>query len=46
MGYTPYPNANGEEENPCIAVSNDMYNWKEPKNLANPIANNEETGCD
>ena len=45
MGYTPYPNANGEEENPCIAASNDMYNWETPKNLANPIANNEETGC-
>lgn len=45
MGYTPYPNANGEEENPSIAVSNDMYKWETPKNLANPIADNEETGC-
>ena len=45
MGYTPYPNGDGEEENPSIAVSKDMYKWETPKNLANPIANNEETGC-
>lgn len=45
MGYTPYPNGNGEEENPSIAASNDMYKWETPKNLANPIADNEETGC-
>ena len=45
MVYTPYPYANGEEENPSIAVSNDMYKWTTPKGLANPIANNEETGC-
>jgi len=45
MGYTPYPNADGEEENPSIAASNDMYKWETPKNLANPIADNEETGC-
>ena len=45
MGYTPYPNGDGEEENPSIAVSNDMYKWETPKNLANPIADNEETGC-
>ena len=45
MGYTPYPNGDGEEENPSIAASNDMYKWETPKNLANPIADNEETGC-
>ena len=45
MGYTPYPNANGEEENPSIAASNDLYKWETPKGLANPIADNEETGC-
>ena len=45
MGYTPYPDADGEEENPSIAASNDMYKWETPKNLANPIADNEETGC-
>ena len=42
MSYTPYPYADGEEENPSIAVSNDLYNWTIPKGLANPIANNEE----
>lgn len=46
MGYTPYPNADGEEENPSITVSNDLYKWETPKGLANPIANNEETGCE
>ena len=30
MVYTPYPEANGEEENPCIAVSNDLYKWETP----------------
>ena len=46
MSYTPYPYANGEEENPCIAVSNDLYKWETPLYLSNPIADNEETGCD
>lgn len=46
MAYSPFPYANGEEENPCIAVSNDMYYWESPKGLSNPIAYNEETGCD
>lgn len=46
MAYSPYPNGNGEEENPCIAVSNDLYYWETPGTLANPIADNEETGCD
>lgn len=46
MSYTPYPYADGEEENPSIAVSNDLYKWTTPKGLANPIANNEEVGCD
>lgn len=45
MVYTPYPEANGEEENPSIAVSNDMYKWETPYGMVNPIANNEETGC-
>ena len=45
MAYSPYPNGNGEEENPCIAVSNDLYYWETPNFLANPIADNEETGC-
>lgn len=46
MAYSPYPNANGAEENPCIAVSNDMLNWATPEGLYNPIAFNESTACD
>lgn len=45
MAYSPYPNADGEEENPCVAVSNDLYDWSVPYGLANPIADNEETNC-
>lgn len=45
MVYTPYPEGNGEEENPSIAVSNDMYEWVTPYGMVNPIAYNEETGC-
>ena len=40
MAYTPYPEANGEEENPCIAVSNDLYKWETPVGMVNPIADN------
>lgn len=46
MVYTPYPYANGREENPSIAVSNDLINWEKPKDLINPIAWCEETECD
>lgn len=45
MTYTPYPYANGEEENPSIAVSNDLYAWVTLDGMVNPIADNEETGC-
>lgn len=45
MGYSPYPYSSGEEENPCLAVSNDLLCWECPFGLANPIADNEETGC-
>ena len=45
MVYTPYPNSNGEEENPSIAVSNDLYKWETPYGMVNPIADTEETGC-
>ncbi len=45
LAYTPFPYANGEEENPCLAVSNDLYYWQTPSGLANPVAYNEETGC-
>lgn len=44
MAYTPYPYANGSEENPSICASNDMLYWETPEGLANPIATNEETG--
>lgn len=46
MAYSPYPYANGEEENPCVAASNDLLYWEAPEGLANPIGDNEETGCD
>ena len=45
MAYSPYPYGNGEEENPCIACSNDLLYWDIPQNFLNPIANNEEVGC-
>ena len=45
MVYTPYPEANGEEENPSIAVSNDLYKWETPYGMVNPITDNEEIGC-
>ena len=46
LAYSPYPYSDGEEENPCLSISNDMYYWETPVGLANPIADNEETGCD
>ena len=46
MAYSPYPNANGAEENPCVCVSNDVIHWVTPDGLYNPIAFNEETACD
>ncbi len=36
MSYTPLPNE--DNENPCIAVSNDMVNWGVPDGLENPLA--------
>ena len=37
MSYTPYPNNNNAEENPCITYSDDGYNWSEV-GISNPIA--------
>lgn len=37
MSYTPYPKGNSRKENPHIAVSNDLINWKTPKGLINPL---------
>lgn len=38
MTYTPYPRANTNAENPCIAVSHDGIFWSVPEGLANPLA--------
>lgn len=46
MGYTTFPYANGFEENPCIAGSNDLIHWEKPDGIRNPIALSEETECD
>lgn len=45
LAYSPYPYGNGEEENPCVATSDDLVYWECPLGVANPIADNEETGC-
>ncbi len=37
MSYTPYPKGNSKKENPHIAVSNDLINWKTPEGLTNPL---------
>ena len=37
MAHTPYPDANDEQENPHIMVSNDLENWSEPKGFKNPL---------
>lgn len=37
MAYTPYPDGNNTNENPCIAVSNDLIKWVTPTGLTNPI---------
>lgn len=42
MAYTPLPNE--DNENPCIAVSNDMINWTVPSGLENPLAWKPSTG--
>lgn len=38
MAYTPYPDSDERYENPCIAVSEDGFDWKVPQGLRNPIA--------
>ena len=37
MAYTPYPFGDTTAENPCIAVSNDKFNWTVPNGLVNPL---------
>lgn len=38
MAYTPYPLGSTQDENPCIAVSHDGYQWFTPYGLENPLA--------
>lgn len=35
--FTPYPSANSFYENPCIAVSQNGYDWEVPLGLTNPV---------
>lgn len=37
MAYTPLPFGNEDEENPCVACSNDLIKWVTPKGLINPL---------
>jgi hypothetical protein len=46
MAYTPFPFADGKQENPCIAVSSDLVNWETPNGLHNPVASLYEDNCD
>lgn len=38
MAYTPYTRGMVQEENPCLAVSNDGVNWITPPGVTNPLA--------
>ena len=38
MAYTPFPHEWDKDENPCIAVSSDGYNWTIPSGHENPLA--------
>lgn len=37
MAMTPLPNGDEAQENPCILVSNDAFNWAVPHGLTNPV---------
>ena len=37
MAYTPYPNSNDGEENPCIAYSDNLIDWHTPEGVTNPL---------
>lgn len=37
MAHTPFFNSNDDLENPCIAVSNNGWQWVEPNGVVNPI---------
>jgi len=38
MAYTPYPLGAVDAENPCVAVSDDGYEWDAPAGVVNPLA--------
>lgn len=38
MAYTPFPFEFDQQENPCIAVSNDGVEWTVPQGMVNPLA--------
>ena len=42
MAFTPYPGT--DNENPCIACSNDNVNWVMPNGLTNPLVPTPEQG--
>lgn len=44
MVYTPYPNNNSFQENPCITYSDDGINWSE-EGISNPIISSQKGGC-
>ena len=37
MAYTPYPYCEDSFENPCLAVSQDGYEWFAPEGVSNPV---------
>lgn len=37
MAFTPYPKADSNVENPTINVSNDLFNWRSPNGIKNPL---------
>lgn len=37
LAITPFPGGRIQEENPCIYVSNDAYNWQAPEGVTNPL---------
>lgn len=40
MAFTPYSEGRDRFENPSIAVSDDMFSWRIPKGLVNPVIPN------
>ena len=44
MSYTPYPDGNGELENPHVVASNNLIKWEKPDGLINPLDDISEDG--